>query len=145
MATKVREVMTERPRCVTPDTPLTEVAALMRSEDIGSVPVLDGERLTGMITDRDIVIRAVANGKDPRGMPVREVSSGELVTVKPDSNLSEAAELMAGYQVRRLQVIDDENRLVGIIAQADVALEAKEKDVGEMLGGISQPPSGPRV
>ena len=145
MATKVREVMTERPRCVTPDTPLTEVAALMRSEDIGSVPVLDGERLTGMITDRDIVIRAVANGKDPRGMPVREVSSGELVTVKADSNLSEAAELMAGYQVRRLPVIDDENRLVGIIAQADVALEAKEKDVGEMLGGISQPPSGPRV
>jgi CBS domain-containing protein len=145
MATKVREVMTERPRCVTPETPLNQVAELMDAEDIGSVPVLDGERLTGMITDRDIVIRAVAKGKDPRGMPVREASSNELVTVNPDSNLSDAAELMATYQVRRLPVVDDDNRLVGIVAQADVALQAKEKDVGQMVESISQPPSGPRV
>lgn len=145
MATKVRDVMSERPRCVTPETPLNQVAELMDTEDIGSVPVLDGERLTGMITDRDIVIRAVAKGKDPRGMPVREVSSNELVTVNPDSNLSDAAELMAAYQVRRLPVVDDENRLVGIVAQADVAMGAKEKDVGEMVESISQPPQGPRV
>jgi CBS domain-containing protein len=145
MATKVREVMTERPRCVTPETPLNQVAELMDTEDIGSVPVLDGERLTGMITDRDIVIRAVAKGKDPRGMPVREVSTGKLVTVTPDSNLSDAAELMATYQVRRLPVVDDDNRLVGIVAQADVAMQAKEKDVGQMVESISQPPSGPRV
>ncbi len=145
MATKVRDVMTERPRCVTPDTPLNQVAELMDTEDIGSVPVLDGEHLTGMITDRDIVIRAVAKGKDPRGMPVREASSNEVVTVNPDSNLSDAAELMAAHQVRRLPVVDDENRLVGIVAQADVAMGAKEKDVGEMVESISQPPAGPRV
>jgi CBS domain-containing protein len=145
MATKVRDVMTERPRCVTPDTPLTQVAELMDTEDIGSVPVLDGERLTGMITDRDIVTRAVAKGKDPRGMPAREAFSSELVTVGPDSNLSDAAELMAAHQVRRLPVVDDDNHLVGIVAQADVAMGAKEKDVGLMVESISQPPHGPRV
>jgi CBS domain-containing protein len=145
MATKVRDVMTERPRCVTPETPLNQVAEVMETEDIGSVPILDGERLTGMITDRDIVIRAVAKGKDPRGMPVREASSSKLVTVGPDSDLSDAAELMATYQVRRLPVVDEDNRLVGIVAQADVALQAKEKDVGQMVEGISQPPAGPRV
>jgi CBS domain-containing protein len=145
MATKVRDVMTERPRCVTPETPLNQVAEVMETEDIGSVPILDGERLTGMITDRDIVIRAVAKGKDPRGMPVREASSSKLVTVTPDSDLSDAAELMATYQVRRLPVVDEDNRLVGIVAQADVAMGAKEKDVGEMIESISQPPQGPRV
>jgi len=75
MGTKVREVMTDRPRCVTLDTPISEAASLMESENIGSLPVLEGEELAGMITDRDIVVRAVAKGKDPRGMPVREVVS----------------------------------------------------------------------
>jgi CBS domain-containing protein len=145
MATKVGDVMTGRPRCVTSDTPLNQVAELMDAEDIGSIPVLDGEQLMGMITDRDIVVRAVAKGKDPRGMPAREISSGDLVTVNPDHDLSDALDLMAAHQVRRLPVVDDENRLVGIVAQADIAREAKEKDVGQMLEGISQPPAGPRV
>ena len=81
MGTKVREVMTERPRCVTLETPISEAAQLMESDDIGSLPVLEGDQLAGMITDRDIVIRAIAQGKDPRGMPVREVASREVVTV----------------------------------------------------------------
>jgi len=106
--------------------------------------VLEGDELRGMVTDRDIVIRAVAKGKDPRGMPVREISSREIITVKPDENLSEALQMMAAYQVRRLPVVDDDNRLVGVVSQADIALEAKEKDVGEMVEEISKPSEAPR-
>ena len=145
MGTKVREVMTDRPRCVTMETPISEVAQLMESEDIGSLPVLEGDQLAGMITDRDIVVRAVAKGKDPRGMPVREVVSRELVTVYAEQDLSDALTKMASEQVRRLPVVDEDNRLVGILAQADVALEAKEKTVGEMVEEISRSPSGPRL
>jgi len=145
MGTKVRDVMTDRPRCVTLDTPISEAASLMESENVGSLPVLEGEELAGMITDRDIVVRAVAKGKDPRGMPVREVVSRELVTVYAEEDLSDALTKMASEQVRRLPVVDEDNRLVGILAQADVALEAKEKTVGEMVEEISRSPSGPRL
>jgi Mg/Co/Ni transporter MgtE len=78
-------------------------------------------------------------------MPVREVASREIVTIRPDEDLSEALKLMASYQVRRIPVVDEDNRLVGLVAQADVAREGKEKDVGQMLEGISQTPTGPRV
>lgn len=142
---KVREVMTNNPRCVTPETPVSEAAELMASEDVGSLPILEGDKVTGVVTDRDIVIRAVAKRKDPQGMPVREVASRNLVTVRPDEDLSEALKLMASNQVRRLPVVDEEDRLVGVVAQADVAREGKEKDVGQMLEGISETPTGPRV
>ena len=75
MGPKVHEVMSDRPRCVTPETPVSEAAQLMETDDIGSLPILDGDQLAGMVTDRDIVIRAVAKGKDPKGMPVREIAS----------------------------------------------------------------------
>jgi len=145
MGTKVREVMTDRPRCVTLETPISEVAELMESEDIGSLPVLEGEQLAGMVTDRDIVIRAIAKGKDPRGMPVREVASREPVTVYAEDDLSNALKKMAIEQVRRLPVVDDDNRLVGVLSQADVAIEAKDKSVGEMVEEISKSPNGPRL
>jgi CBS domain-containing protein len=136
--------MTAGPRCAAPDTPLSQVAQLMEAEDVGAIPVLDGDRLAGMITDRDIVVRAIAKGKDPRGMATAEISSGELVTVGPDHDLSDALHLMAQHQVRRLLVVDDENRLVGVVSQADVALEERDKSVGEMVAEISKPPQGPR-
>jgi CBS domain-containing protein len=145
MGPKVRDAMTDRPRAVSPDTLVSQAAELMESEDIGALPVLEGEQLAGMITDRDIVIRAVAKGKDPRGMPVREVATRDVVSIRPDEDLSDALELMASHQVRRLPVVDDDNRLVGVLAQADVAIEAKEKSVGEMVEGISLPPEGPRL
>jgi CBS domain-containing protein len=145
MGTKVREVMTGRPRAVTPDTLLSEAAQLMETEDVGALPVLDGEQLAGIVTDRDIVIRAVAKEKDPKGMPVREIASREVATIGPDDNLSDALKLMASAQVRRIPVVDQDNRLVGMLSQADVALEAKEKDVGELVEEISKPEAGPRV
>ncbi|HEY7179310.1 MAG TPA: CBS domain-containing protein [Gaiella sp.] len=137
--------MTDSPRCVTMETPVSEVAQLMESEDIGSLPVLEGEELAGMVTDRDIVVRAVARGRDPRGMPVREVVSRDLVTVYAEEDLSTALERMASEQVRRLPVVDDEHRLVGVLSQADVAIEAKEKAVGGMVEEISKSPTGPRL
>jgi len=142
---KVREVMTDSPRCVTPDTPIPEAAQLMESENVGSLPILDGGKVAGVITDRDIVIRAVARGKDVSGMPVRAIASRDLVTIGPEDDLSEALKLMASHQVRRVPVVDGDNRLVGVLAQADIAREAKDKDSGQMLHGISQTPTGPRV
>jgi len=145
MGPKVREHMTDRPRCVTPETPVVEAAELMAREDVGSLPILEGNKLVGVVTDRDIVVRAVAKQKNPEGMPVREIASNDPVTVRPEEDLSEAVKLMASYQVRRLPVVDDDNNLVGVIAQADVAAGAKEKSVGEMIEAISQTPAGPRV
>lgn len=145
MGPKVRDHMTDRPRCVTPETPVVEAAQLMAAEDVGSLPILEDDTLIGVVTDRDIVVRAVAQQKNPQGMPVREVASRELVTVRPDEDLSEALKLMAFNQVRRLPVVDEDNNLVGVLAQADVASAAKEKAVGEMVAEISRTPSGPRV
>ena len=137
--------MTGSPRCVTPETTVSEAAQLMDSENVGSLPILDGNQLAGVVTDRDIVIRAVAKGKDPKGMPVREVASRELATVHADDDLSDALKLMAREQVRRLPVVDKDNRLVGVLSQADLALEMKEKAVGEMVEEISKSPTGPRL
>ena len=145
MGAKVGDVMTGRPRAVTPETPLTEVAQMMETEDVGSIPVVDNDRLVGIVTDRDIVVRAIAKGKDPKGMPASAVSTRELVTVRPEDDLSDALELMVRHQVRRLAVMGEDEQLVGMVSQADVAREAKEKDTGEVVQGISREPQGPRT
>src|SRR5262245_57676491 len=103
----IRDVMTPNPRCVSANAPLSEVARVMRDEDTGAVPLVDGERPVGIITDRDIVIRAVADGDIQR--PARELASSNLVTISPDTSTREAADLMARHQVRRLPVVE-ENR-----------------------------------
>ena len=144
MGMNVRDVMTARPRSAAPDTPLSQVAQLMDNQDIGAIPILDEDRLVGMITDRDIVVRGVAKEKDLRGMSSRDIASGDLVTVRPDQDLSDALHLMAQHQIRRLPVVDDENRLVGVVSQADIALDLNDKSVGEMVAGISKPPQGTR-
>jgi CBS domain-containing protein len=137
--------MTSRPRAATPDTPLSEIAAIMEREDIGAVPLVVDERPVGVVTDRDIVVRAIAAGKDPRGMPAWDVASAEPLLVHADDDLSDALQLMARHRVRRLPVVDKNERLVGMLAQADIAFEAKEKAAGEMLQGISREDSGPRL
>src|SRR5215203_2545396 len=103
----VRDIMTARPRCVTRDTTLSQVAEVMEAEDVGAIPVVDGEFLVGMVTDRDIVVRAVARGLDPQQTGVSQIASEDLVTVHPSSDLSDALDMMARYQVRRLPVTDD--------------------------------------
>jgi CBS domain-containing protein len=135
--------MTPGVRAVAPTDSVTEAAQAMKEQDVGSLPVVEGARLVGIVTDRDIVVRAVAEGVDPRTATVGEVTSGDLVTVEPDEDLDDALKLMAQHRIRRLPVVED-GRLVGVVAQADVALEANDKDAGEMLAEISQPSSTPR-
>ncbi len=140
MATQrsIRDVMTAHPSSVEPSTPVAEVARLMQQENVGSVPVVEDGRLVGTITDRDITIRVVAEGRDPQSTSVGDVASRDLVTIDPQQDLDEALRLMAQHQVRRLPVVEEDGRLVGIVAQADVALEATEQRAGEVVEKISQ-------
>ena len=143
MAQSVRDVMTPGVRTVGPSQSLAEAAEVMKGEDVGSVPVVEEGRLAGIVTDRDIVTRAVAERRDPQTVKVDEVASRDLVTVEPEQDLDEALALMALHQVRRLPVVE-QGQLVGMLAQADVALEAKEKKVGETVEEISKPTSTER-
>ena len=146
MGTKIYEVMTERPRAVTPETPVREVARLMEEEDVGSLPVVDeGARLVGIVTDRDVAVRVVGGGLDPEATRVGEGASADVMTLGPDDDLDEALGLMARAKVRRLPIVVRENELVGMLAQADIARTSKEKSTGEVVEAISQPPGGPRV
>jgi CBS domain-containing protein len=137
MRKSVRDVMTQNPRTVDAGSPVIEAARLMKEEDVGSVPVLDNGRLIGTLTDRDIVLRVVTEGRDPQSTKVMEVASSDLVTIDPQQNLDEALRMMATHQVRRLPVVEEDGYLVGILAQADAAREASEKKVGETVEAIS--------
>jgi CBS domain-containing protein len=134
----IREVMTSNPRTIEADKPVADAAKLMRDEDVGLAPIVEGDRLVGALTDRDIAIRVVAEGKDPASTPVREVASTEVVTVDPEQDLDEALNLMAQHQVRRIPVVEQDGRLVGVVAQADVARQADERQTGELVEQISQ-------
>jgi len=139
MGKSVRDAMTPLVRTVAPSQTLVEAAAIMKHEDVGALPVVEaGGALVGMLTDRDIVVRAVAEGRDPGSVHVREVASSDLVTVEPGEDLDDALALMARHQVRRLPVVED-GRLAGVVATADVAGEVKAKHVGEALEEISEP------
>ena len=146
MKTKISEVMSARPRAVTPQTSVREAARLMEEEDVGSLPVVDqGTRLVGIVTDRDIALRVVARGSAPEETSVGDVASTDVVALTPEHDLDDALTLMAREQVRRLPIVASENELVGMLAQADVARATKEKPTGEVVEAISEPPSGPRV
>ncbi len=140
MATSVRDVMTSEVETTTSSQPLHEAARLMKDGDFGSIPVVDDNRLVAVLTDRDIVIRAVAERLDAAATRVGEIASADPATVSPDQNLDDALEIMSHYRVRRLPVVE-EGRLVGMLSQADIALEAKEKVTGEVVQEISQPSS----
>ena len=141
--TTVADVMTPGVETTTSSEALRDVARTMREGDFGSMPVVDDGRLVGILTDRDIVVRGVAEGLDPTVARVGDVASRTPVAVAPDQDLDEAMELMAEHRVRRLPVLDG-GRLVGVVSQADVALEAKEKKTGAVVQQISEPSSVPR-
>src|SRR5437588_326102 len=121
MGKSVKDAMTSDVKTATPSQSLTDAAKLMKQEDVGSVPVVDGPRLIGVLTDRDIVVRGIADGSDPHAIKVGDIASRDVVTVRPDDDLDEALRLMALHQVRRLPVVED-GHLVGVVATADVAL-----------------------
>jgi CBS domain-containing protein len=139
---KCSDVMTDNPVYALPDDTVDKVAQLMKKEDIGPVPVVDDEqnkRLVGIVTDRDLALKVVAEGRDPQTTKVEEVMTRKLITCRPDDDVESAMKAMAQYQLRRIPVVDDTNRLVGIISQADVATRVDEPEkTAEVVKEISE-------
>lgn len=137
----VRHAMTEAPRTARPDMKAADAAGLMAKFDVGVVPVADDGRLVGLVTDRDLVVRVIADRRDPTEVQLRDIVTASPVTVTPDTQLSEARDLMAAHRVRRLPVVKD-GQLVGILSLGDVALaDASKRAVGETLERLSVSPS----
>lgn len=133
----VRDAMTPTPALIHESAPVTEAARMMAEANIGSVPVVDADRvLLGIVTDRDIIVRVVAEGRNPDATHVGEIASTHVSAAYPDEPLSEAVEQMAFRQVRRLPVVEDD-RVVGMLAQADVVLGVKDKTAGQLVTAIS--------
>ena len=139
MGKSIKEVMTASPTTVAPDASVVEAARTMRERDTGIVPVVENGKLIGTVTDRDIVVRLIAEGRDPRSATVREIASTDLVTVDPQQDLDEGLRLMARHKVRRLPVVETDGRLVGIVSQADVARQEDDARTGEVVEQISEP------
>ena len=135
---KIHEIMSSHVRCVHPDNTLAEAAGVMRSLDVGAVPICDHDRLSRMLTDRDIVVRAVADGRDPARTTVRDVLSPGIVYVYADEDVEEAAHVMEEKQIRRLPVLNREKRLVGIVSLGDLAVRSHPAFSGEALKEVSQ-------
>jgi CBS domain-containing protein len=135
---QVRDVMTASPTACRRSTPIREVARMMAEQDVGALPVAEGDELVGMITDRDLVVRVLAEDRDPATTEVGEIASRkDLVTVEQSQDLDVALQLMARHQVRRLPVVDH-GRLVGIVAQADVARTQPPEETGSVVEDISR-------
>lgn len=138
---KARDVMTANPEVVTPDEPVTRAARLMRDLDVGIIPVVEDRssmRLRGLITDRDITVRHVAEGHGEECTVGHHMTTDRIETVRPDADVDEVLSLMARDQVRRVPVVEDGDRLIGIIAQADVAKETESGKVGKVIERISE-------
>jgi CBS domain-containing protein len=139
MAKMARDVMTPDPACCTPVTTLEQVAKLMAHNDCGEIPVLDtADQPIGVITDRDIVCRVVAQGKNPMAYSVQDYMTQPVVTVREDSPLSEVVTTMEKHQIRRVPVVDERGCLTGIISQADVAWTGGEHEVAELVREVSR-------
>jgi len=138
---QLKDIMTPNPECIRPDAMLQEAARRMRDLDVGPLPVCGDEgRLVGMITDRDITVRAVAEGKDPKTTPVREAMTEDVVFGYEDQDVADAARVMEQQQIRRLVVLSRDKRLVGIVSLGDLATETGDRaTAGEVLQEVSEP------
>ena len=137
---KARDIMTANPQCVTAEDSASRAAEIMRDSDVGVVPVVEDSgsmRLAGIVTDRDLAVRIVAEGRNG-DVGVREIMSSRLTTVGPDDDMERVTQLMKSEQVRRIPVVEDD-RLIGIIAQADVAREGRDSKTGDVVQKISEP------
>lgn len=136
--TTAREIMTANAECIGENETLEEAARRMRDDDVGSLPVCgEDDRLKGMVTDRDIVVKCLAEGQDPKTVKAGELAQGKPVTIGADDNIDEALETMKNHRVRRLPVIDG-HELIGMLAQADVARNLKDASVGDLVDIISE-------
>ncbi|MEX2495144.1 MAG: CBS domain-containing protein [Woeseia sp.] len=141
---QVQQIMTTDPACCSPEAGLVEIAKMMASNDCGEIPVLDeGSRPVGVVTDRDIVCRVVAEGKDAKQMNARDIMTSPVVTVRPEDSLQDCRTKMEQSQIRRVPVVDENGVCCGMISQADIARAASEHDIAELLRDVSQPSSPP--
>jgi CBS domain-containing protein len=137
---RVHDVMTRNVECISPEASLHEAAARMKSLDVGPLPVCENDRIVGMLTDRDITVRATAEGEDPKVIHVRDVMTPDIVYCYDDQLVSEAAELMKENQIRRLVVLDREKQLVGIVSLGDMVVETGDGELaGNTLEAVSEP------
>jgi len=137
---RVKDIMTPGVECVSPDDTLQAAACKMRDLDVGPLPVCDHDRIAGMLTDRDITVRAIAGGKDPTSARVREAMTEDVIFCFEDQDVEEAARMMQERQVRRILVLNRDKRLTGIVSLGDLAAEAGDKHrSGEVLQDISEP------
>jgi len=143
---KCKDLMTRGPEaCVRTDT-AARAAQIMKNEDVGPVPIVAGKgdkQLIGIITDRDLALKVVAEGRDPNSVRVEEIMSRDLVSCRPDDDVKRALQYMSERKVRRIPIVDHDGRLVGIISQADAARKLDEMETGEVVGEISEPSRGP--
>jgi CBS domain-containing protein len=136
MAQSIRDVMTQNPECVSGDTPVADAAKLMRDKDFGGVLCMDGDQVSGFLTDRDIAVRVVAEGKDPNSITVRDVATTDLHTLSPDDTVEDAIELVRKHNVRRVPVVEGA-KPVGIVSIGDLALERDERSALADLSGAA--------
>jgi CBS domain-containing protein len=145
---RIQEIMTKDPACCGPDTPLRDVASLMVKHDCGEIPVIDNDesrKPVGVITDRDIVIRTVAEGRNPLEMTASECMTGTVVTVTPDQSIDECCQIMEQHQIRRVPVVDAQGSCCGIVSQADVERRVSERAAGEVVKDVSKPKGSARA
>ncbi|HOQ75516.1 MAG TPA: CBS domain-containing protein [Thermoclostridium sp.] len=136
---KVKDIMTRNVAYINPASTVVEAAQLMQKHNVGSVPVCDESGVIGIVTDRDIVVRNIAHGKDPHQTPVRDVMTSEVTTVSPEAEIRDVFGIMSEKKIRRLPVVEN-NRLVGIVALGDVATGARQDvEISSTLADISSP------
>jgi CBS domain-containing protein len=144
---RVKDVMTAAPACCTQHTPLADVARMMRDQDCGAVPVVEadaaGQKLVGIVTDRDIVVRGLADGTDPLRLTAGDCMTMVVATVSPEAGVEDCARLMEEHRVRRVPVVDARGDCCGIVAQADLARHTPPKATGEVVREVSQPSQPP--
>lgn len=134
------ELMTRNPSFCLPDDGVDRAAKLMKSADVGSIPIVDdgkSRKVVGIVTDRDLAISVVAEGRDPRNVKIRDVMTRDPVTCREDDDVESILDLMAENQVRRIPIVDANERLIGIVAQADIAARLEDSDTGELVEEIS--------
>ena len=137
----IRDVMTPNPECVTGKDSLRDVARIMKNQDTGVVPVVDGKKIIGLITDRDIVVRGLAEGKDLESTRVNELMTKSIRSVREDSTVNEALELMSSSEIRRVPVVNQNDELVGIVSLGDIASQTNQDGkVGKTVENISEAP-----
>ena len=134
----IKDVMTSNPCSIDAEKSVAYAAKMMREEDVGLAPIVEGDKLIGMLTDRDIAIRVVAEGRNPDQVKVADVASKQVVTIDPQQDLAEALRIMAKHQVRRLPVVEEDGKLVGVVAQADIAREGDDMQTGKLVEEISK-------